>query len=122
MPTVEELTTPYAAAYTPPPHHGPGICDVCHNAPFIGDTRCLSCQRATATVTHPIDLVVPISLYELGGQLHNVLRDYKYSGSADVRRLHALQVGATLHRFVRDHGQHVREAAGRRWDLVVRPR
>lgn len=119
MPTVEELTTPFAAAYTPPPVAAPGVCDVCHNAPFTGWTRCISCQRATESVSHPLELVVPISLYQLSGQLHSVLWGYKHSGSPDVQRLHTLQVSATLHRFLRDHGDHVQQVADRDWDLIT---
>jgi hypothetical protein len=119
VPTVDELTTPFAAAYTPPPPAGAGICDICHNAPFAGWTRCISCVRATGSVTHPLAFVVPISLYEIPSQLHSVLRDYKYSSYAQVRQAHSLQVGATLHRFVRDHGDHVRAATGRDWDRIT---
>lgn len=119
MPTVEELTDPYAAAYTPPPQSGEAVCDVCHGAPFTGDARCWSCRQTTAGVTHPIELIVPISLYELGGQLYSVLSGYKRSSAQAVRRKHRLQVAATLHRFIRDHGDHVRAAAGEDWDTVT---
>jgi hypothetical protein len=119
MPTVEEFTDPYAAAYTPPPHVGPGVCVVCHGAPFSGQVRCWSCGQTTDSVSHPVELVVPISLCMLGGQLHTVLHDYKRSADRNVRDRHRLQVAATLHRFVRDHGDHVRAAAGGDWDTAT---
>src|SRR5947209_4590027 len=119
MPTVEEYTDPYAAAYTPPPVAGPGVCDVCHSAPFGDEARCWSCRQTTGSASRPIDLVVPISLYELGGQLHTVLKDYKRSSDVDVRNQHRLQVAATLHRFLRDHGDHVRTAAGGDWNTIT---
>jgi len=119
MPTVEEFTDPFLTSYVPPPQAGPGACDVCHGAPFAGDARCWSCRETTSSVSHPLELVVPISLYQLGGQLHTVLAGYKRSSDAAVRRQHRYQVGATLHRFVRDHGDHVRAAAAGDWNTVT---
>ena len=119
MPSVEEFTDPYLAAYTPPPPAGEGVCEVCHGAPFAGHARCWSCEQTTGNVSHPLELVVPISLYKLSGQLHSVLYGYKRSSVRAVRRKHRLQVAATLHRFVREHGDHVREAAGADWDTVT---
>jgi hypothetical protein len=119
MPTVEEFTDPYAAAYTPPPYIGSGVCDVCHGAPLTGDARCWSCRQTTQSASRPVELVVPISLYELGGQLHTVLKDYKRSTDSTVRDRHRLQVAATLHRFLRDHGDHIRAAAGGDWDTIT---
>lgn len=119
MATVEEFTDPFAAAYTPPPKAGAGICDICHNAPFAGHTRCWSCGQSVAGVTHPLTLVIPISLYGIPSQLHSVLANYKRSPDARVRQLHRLQVGATLHRFIRDHGKHIRATAGIDWSRIT---
>jgi phosphoribosylpyrophosphate synthetase len=51
-------------------------------------------------VTFPADLVVPISLYEIPGQLHHVLRNYKSGPAANFLRT---QVAAMLARFIGLH-------------------
>jgi predicted amidophosphoribosyltransferase len=117
--TVEEYTDPFSAAYTTPPKAGPGVCDVCHNAPFAGKTRCWSCRDTIAAVSYPLELIVPISLYEVPSQLHSVLAQYKRSRDPQVRQLHQLQVAATLHRFVRDHGNHIRALAPTDWNKIT---
>lgn len=119
MATVEEITDPYMQAFTPPPPAGAGVCDICHNAPFAGQTRCWSCQQTTGGVTHPVEHVVPISHYKLGQQLHTILKDYKRSQSATVRAQFLLVVAATLSRFLRDHGGHVAAAGGDQWDVIT---
>lgn len=65
------------------------------------------------------DLVVPISLYRIGDQLHNVLRGYKDSPSAVVRERHSLLVAALLDRFLSAHRGCIHRAAGRDWDAVT---
>jgi len=117
--TVEEITDPYVAAFTPPPAAGTGVCDICHNAPSQGFKRCWSCAQTTATVTHPVELVVPISFYRLGAQLYTVLSSYKRSPDAAVRAQLATIVAATLSRFVAAHGDHIRETAGDDWDILT---
>jgi hypothetical protein len=120
VPTVEEFTDPFVDAYTPPPPHGVGVCAICHGAPAGDYTRCLSCHSTVRSVTRPLTLVVPVSLYRVGQQLHTVLRDYKRSRDPATRKRHALQVAATLHRFVRQHGDCVRAAArGVDWTVVT---
>lgn len=54
-------------------------------------------------VSAQTDLVLPISLYELGGQLHVMLRDYKDSRWPAVRRRHARDLAAVLARFLAGH-------------------
>jgi hypothetical protein len=67
---------------------------------------------------YPIELVVPISLYRVGEQLHTVLKDYKRSPNARVRERHLLQVGSILHRFVAQHRGCI-EGASREWETVT---
>lgn len=119
MPTVEELTDPHLAAYTPVPPVDDGICDVCHSVPSIGYSRCWSCNSAIESVSWPIELIVPISLYLVGGQLHSVLKDYKRSPVERVRERHLWQVAAILHRFVRRHAACIERAAGTAWDVAT---
>jgi hypothetical protein len=81
--------------------------------------RCWSCTETIRGVSNPLTLVVPISLYRVGGQLHTVLKDYKRSPSARVRDRHLWQVGAILHRFVWGHRDHIAAAADGYWDTVT---
>jgi predicted amidophosphoribosyltransferase len=124
MPTVEELTDPYTAAYTPPPQAGVGVCDVCHGPTGASPDgsryrRCESCTRTRRQVTRPLGLVVPVSLYIEGEQLHTVLRGYKDSPDEEARGRFQMQVAALLARFLRDHGDCIRRAAGRDWDTIT---
>lgn len=119
MPTVEEYTDPFLRSYTPPPAHGPGVCDVCHGIPNLGYQRCWSCEQSTGSVSRPLSIIVPISWYQVGEQLWSVLRYYKDSPDPDARERYLYRVAATLHRFMRDHGAHVEAAAGRGWTVAT---
>jgi hypothetical protein len=71
------------------------------------------------SVNRPLDLIVPISLYRVGEQLHTVLKDYKRSPSERARERHMYQVAAMLHRFMREHRSCLATAAGGDWDTVT---
>ena len=60
-----------------------------------------------------------MSLYKVGDQLHTVLRGYKDNRSAGVRDRFSMQVAAFTGRFLRDHGDCIRLAAGEDWDAIV---
>ena len=117
--TVADFTDPYVATLTPPPPAGDGVCDICHGAPNPGFPRCFSCSQTVAQVTHPVELVVPISLYEVPGQLHHVLRNYKDGYTEAIRSELRPRVAALLWRFLSTHGPHIVEAAGADWDLIT---
>ena len=122
--TVKEYTDPYLGTYTPPPAARAGVCDVCHGptgAMHEGTSwpRCWSCRQSIGGVSHPLTLIVPISLYRVGEQLHTVLKDYKRSPDARVRERHLWQVGAIVHRFVFNHRDHIAAAAESHWDVVT---
>ena len=119
MATFEEVTDPLVQILTPVPAAGAGICDVCHRAPNAGYQRCYSCSEVMRQVTHPVSLVVPISLYRVGEQLHTVLRGYKDNPVAAVRDRFTQQVGGFLGRFLRDHGECIRAAPPGTWDCIV---
>jgi predicted amidophosphoribosyltransferase len=121
VPTVEDFTDPHVATYVPPPQAGDGICQVCHGAtsPGRSPSYCDSCDRTRRQVSRPLDLVVPISLYVGTEQLHTVLRGYKDSPDKAARDRFRFQVAALLGRFLRDHGDCVRAAAGRGWDTLT---
>lgn len=119
MARVEDYTDPHIATYTAVPPAGDGVCDVCHGFPGPGFARCWSCTQSVRSVSRPLSLVVPISLYRVGEQLHSVLRGYKSSPSEIARTRYQLRVAATLHRFTRDHADCIEAAAGGPWDLVT---
>jgi predicted amidophosphoribosyltransferase len=124
LPSVEAYTDPFLTTYTPPPAVEPGVCPYCRTATgtrYDGEpySLCYSCRHTRAGVSQPLDLIVPISLYRVGKQLHTVLKDYKRSAHANVRERHLWQVGAILHRFVREHRSHIWAEAGRDWDTVT---
>jgi predicted amidophosphoribosyltransferase len=119
MATVEEYTEPYLGIYTPPPSHGEGVCDVCHGIPNPGYQRCWSCEQSINSVSRPLTVVVPISWYRTSEQFWSALRGYKDSPDAVAREKYRLRVAATLHRFMRDHGDHIEAAAGRPWEVVT---
>jgi len=119
MPTAEELTDPHVTTYVPPPAAGPGICRTCHNASG-GYPRCYSCNESRKEVS-ALDLIVPVSLTRTDqeAQLHNVLRDYKYSPDEEVRAAHRLHIAALLWRFLDRHTACIERAAGRGFDTLA---
>jgi len=117
--TVADFTDPYIGTFTPPPPAGDGVCDVCHGAPGPGFSRCYSCWQTMRQVTHPIELVVPISLYEIPGQLHHVLRNYKDGYTEEIRSALRPRVTALLWRFLSTHEDHIVEVAGAEWDIIT---
>ncbi|MBA3736659.1 MAG: hypothetical protein H0W90_15960 [Actinobacteria bacterium] len=119
MAKVEDYTDPFRRTYTPPAPAGDGVCDVCHSVPGPGFPRCWSCDQSTGSVSRPLTVVVPISLYLVGEQLHSVLRGYKDSPDPGARRRYRLRVAATLHRFMRDHSECIERAAGNSWDVLT---
>lgn len=120
MPTAVEITDPHIRTYTRVLPVGRGVCDVCHGAPGTGWDRFWSCAQTIRQVSQPIELVVPISLTELLGQLHHVLRSYKREDYPEsVRDGFRLQISALLARFLWQHGDCIRGAAGEDWDCIT---
>lgn len=117
--TVADLTDPYINELTPPPPVGDGVCDICHGAPNPGYTRCYSCAQTMQQVTHPVRLVVPISLYTIPGQLHHVLRNYKDGYTEAIRTELRPRVAALLWRFLTAHESCIVDAAGDEWTVIT---
>jgi hypothetical protein len=104
----EALTAPLLGILTPVPAAGRGICRVCHRAARAGFDRCESCLRTMGQVSHPVGLVVPISLYQSGDSLWNLLRNYKDSPDPQVRLRQSNRLGAIVARFLRLHADCIR--------------
>jgi predicted amidophosphoribosyltransferase len=120
LPTAEEITDPHLRTYTRVLPAGDGVCDVCHGAPGAGFQRCWSCYQTTRQVSNPVRLVVPVSLTQLLGQLHHVLRSYKSDAYPQATRAaFGLQVSAILTRFLARHRRCIRDAAAADWNCIT---
>lgn len=116
MATTAELTDPYLHIFTRVPPAGPGICSICHRPPNAGFTLCWSCDNTMNQVSQPVRRMVPISLYQVGDQLHTWLRGYKDDRDDALRPRLRLRVAATLGRFLAKHGACV---APDGWDIIT---
>jgi predicted amidophosphoribosyltransferase len=113
VPTVDELTDPYAN-FMLGPRGGPDVCDVCFTF-TQGYARCYAC----AHMEQWCSVVAPISYSPRSGQLHHALAAYKRTTGAAAIRLQR-DLAAVLWRYLRDHESCVGAAAGiDRFDLVT---
>ncbi len=119
MPTFAEVTDPLLATYMVVPAASASVCDICHRPPNSGFARCFSCALTARQVSRPVELVVPISLYVVGGQLHHSLRSYKDSADPAVRARFMTEVAAPFGRFIAQHGDCITDAAGPAWAAIV---
>lgn len=118
MATFSEVTDPYISSFRRVPAAGPGVCQVCHWA--SGDfPSCWSCRESGGQVSAPCRLVVPVSLCERWGPLHNVLREYKDSRVAAVRNRFRPHVAGLLGRFLALHSRCITYEAGDEWEVVT---
>ncbi len=102
----------------PVPPSGPGVCALCHGCPRPGFATCWSCARVAGQLGWVCPLVVPMSLYVVRSPLHDCLRRYKDAARQDSRRRAARSVTTLLVRFLVDHGDCLRTAAGTGWDYL----
>jgi hypothetical protein len=117
MPTVEQVAIPLASICSTVPSVGPGVCERCHGCPKPDWPICWSCELVERQVTTPCKLIVPISLYRVGGQLHHQLRTYK-TGSQAARTLRR-QTAGILGYFLKLHTDCIAEAANGRWTRIT---
>ncbi|HMC51638.1 MAG TPA: hypothetical protein VKI64_02680 [Acidimicrobiales bacterium] len=118
MPTVEELSSRFAALCVPVPSHGPGVCKVCHAWCPPGRSMCPGCACVLTQVTRPCHRVLPVTLCGGRSRLHRCLRAYKDDPEPEARWGGAVVVAALLARFLHDHrtcvaGDH------RAWDFLT---
>lgn len=69
-------------------------------------------------LSQPCPLIVPISLYEVGHQLHYQLRNYK-DGSSAIARDFLIKTAAMLGYFLQLHSECIAGAAGGPWDVIT---
>ncbi len=96
MPTVGELTGPYAN-FMLAPRAGLDVCPTCFNFTH-GYPRCYACAHGESW----LDAVAPISYSVAHEQLHHALAGYKRLGGEVARRLRA-DLAAVLWRFLAEH-------------------
>ncbi|HZE04727.1 MAG TPA: hypothetical protein VE127_05860 [Solirubrobacteraceae bacterium] len=104
MPTVAELSDPYAN-FMLGPRHGPDVCAQCFNL-TDGFSRCYACVHGGRF----LDAMVPISYSVAGEQMHHALAGYKRLHGASARRL-TLGLAAVLWRHLALHESCVKRAA-----------
>lgn len=107
MPTVRELSDPYANFMLNP--LGPDTADVCSVCLTFTDGF-QTCFRCNQDQQH-LDAVLPISYSVHFGQLHTVLAGYKRSRHLSARRFQA-DLAAVLWRFLRRHENCLAEETG----------
>jgi len=105
VPTVDELTDPYAN-FMLGPSVGPDVCEVCFTF-TQGYPRCYAC----AQMEQWCSAVAPISYSPQFGQLHNALAAYKRTSGAATLRLQR-DLAAVLWRYLREHEPCLSAAAG----------
>ena len=113
--SIEDLTGSLEK-YTAVQAAGSGACDLCHGATHNGEARCSDCAVTGGQVTHPLRLIVPISLLRRDSQLDHMLAGYKSRYRPNTQL--AWQVGATVARFLGAH-ERCLELAGGPFDLLV---
>lgn len=105
MPTVTELTAPYAD-FLLSPRHGAGVCGACFNL-TDGYSRCWACAHGGQF----LDAMAPISYSVAGEQLHRALALYKRRGGTAAHRV-GLELAAVLWRHLSTHECCLARAAG----------
>jgi hypothetical protein len=105
MPTVMELTAPYAN-FLLSPRHGPGVCGVCFNL-TDGYSRCWACAHGGLF----LDAMAPISYSVAGERLHHALAVYKRRAGGEADRV-GLELAAVLWRHLAAHERCLAHAAG----------
>ncbi len=119
MATVRDVALPLATICTPVPRVGDGICDRCHRPPNPPYTRCWSCEQVEGQVSQPCSLIVPISLYEVGFQLHYQLKHYKDDDGSKMAWDFLVKTAALLGYFLQQHDGCIATAAGGGWDIIT---
>lgn len=120
MVTVGDVARPLASVCTTVPPIGSGICRLCHGVPNPGYSTCYSCGQVERQLSRPCSLVLPVSLYTIPSQLHDILRHYK-SGSYSAQRQDQFTVQAVciLSHFVLTHRPCIAAAAGKDWEILT---
>lgn len=118
MARVADYALPLASICCKVPAITDGVCDVCHGCPNPGWSTCWSCSQVASQLSASCPLVVPVSLYEVGYQLHHQLWSYKGAPS-DMSWDFLVKTAAILGYFLQLHSGCIAAAAGGPWDLIT---
>lgn len=103
MNQLSRISEVYPNILVPPPTPGANVCLVCHRS-TDGFPRCWQCnQHLRALDTELADVVTPISMAVKDGQLVHVLRNYKNSKKAEVRKRFTNELAGVLATFLAGH-------------------
>ncbi|MBV8302842.1 MAG: phosphoribosyltransferase [Acidimicrobiia bacterium] len=119
MVTVREIAEPLADMCVPVPYRGDGICVRCHTRPRPGFDLCWSCRTVERRLTAPCSVLVPVSLYQIGSQLHQALRYYKDGRYPARAARFSRDVAAVLARFLALHEECITAAGRGPWDVIT---
>ena len=102
----------------PIPRDAPDVCPLCRSGRIRGSRLCRSCDKTSAQVDYPCDLVVPISYYTTPSPLRDRMHDYKEDDDPNVRKVQAKCVAAIVARYFFHHRDAFIGRFGE-WDEVV---
>lgn len=112
VPTVKELSDPYANFMVNPAPAGNSVCAVCRTFKGPSHTTCFQCS----SLPDWLAVVVPVTYSVAHGQMHTALRGYKDGWGGDrseaLRNRFTVQLAAVLSRFLATHETCIATAAG----------
>ena len=112
MPTVGELSAPYANYLYRVRDVGTGVCEVCRTVVLDGYARCWQCNEAIRQLPATANAVAFIALAVKGEQLAHELSSYKNSSHPEARHRMTMGLAAVLWRWLAGHEQCLATAAG----------
>lgn len=107
-----------APELVPMPKDAPDVCPLCRSGRTRQDRLCFSCERTSAQVLYPCELVLPISYYTTPSALRDRMHDYKEHPDPAVREDQSHSVAAILARYLVEHHDALIARFGA-WDEVV---
>jgi hypothetical protein len=113
MPTIDELSEPYANFLLPILPTGPGVCSICHTSVIGTYARCIPCNSAKSVLPSLADSIGFVSLAVKGQQLAYELAFYKDERYSFEKRLRTIAgLTAVLWRWLKLHEECVARSAG----------
>lgn len=113
MPTIDELSEPYANFLLPILPTGPGVCSICHTSVIGSYVRCIPCNSAKSALPSLADSIGFVSLAVKERQLAYELAFYKDERYSFDKRLKTIAgLTAVLWRWLKFHEECVARSAG----------
>jgi hypothetical protein len=113
VPTIDELSEPYANFLRPVLPDGPGVCSSCHTSVIGTFTMCIPCRSARSALPSVADSIGFVSLAVKQHQLAHELAFYKDERYAFEKRLRKIAgLTAILWRWLKVHEECLARSAG----------